>query len=140
MAADGQSTVRTRALLVPPLEQPTSPVLPAGVFTATLKFPRAGIIEEVMVPASWELLVTAVATVAPLKTIREEETNWLPFAVSTKLGGNCEKLVVAGEIESRTGAGRALPQRGFSALQPGSSKTTSSSKLRRPIRQKDGIT
>ena len=115
---------------MPPLEQPTSPVVPAGVFTATLKFPRAGIIEEVMVPASWELLVTAVATVAPLKTINEEETNWLPVAVSTKVGGNCEKLVVAGEIESRTGAGRALPQRGFSALHPGSSKTTSSSELR----------
>jgi hypothetical protein len=73
--AGGQSTVRTGALLVPPLEQPTSPVLPAAVFTATLKFPRAGIIEEVMVPASWELLVTAVAIVAPLKTISDGETN-----------------------------------------------------------------
>jgi hypothetical protein len=129
-----------RALLVPPLEQPTSPVLPAGVFTATSKFPRAGIVEEVMVPASWELLVTAVATVVPLKTIKEEATNWLPVAVSTKLGGNCEKLVVAGEIESRTGAGRALPQRGFSALHPGNSKTTSNSELRRPVRKEDGIT
>lgn len=139
MDAGSQSTVRTRALLVPPLEQPTSPVLPAGVFTATLKFPTAGIIAEVIVPASWELLVTAVAMVTPLKTIKEEETNWLPFAVTTKLGGNCEKLVVAGEIESRTGAGRALPQRGFSALHPGSSKTTSNNELRLPIRQKDGI-
>ena len=91
-------------------------------------------------PVSWELLVTAVAMVAPLKTIKEEETNWLPFAVSAKLGGNCEKLVVAGEIESRTGAGRALPQRGFSALHPGSSKTTNRSKLRRPIRQEEGMT
>ena len=33
-------------LLVPPLEQPRLPVLPAGVCTATLKLPGAGIMEE----------------------------------------------------------------------------------------------
>ena len=48
-----QLTVRARALLVPPLEQPRSPLLPAGVCTATLKLPEAGIIEEVMLTVSW---------------------------------------------------------------------------------------
>jgi hypothetical protein len=123
----------TRVLVVPPLEQPTSPLLPAGVCTATLKLPGAGIMEELMVTVSWELLFTAVARVTPLKTSTEEETNWLPVAVSAKLGGNCEKITVVGEIELRIGAGRALPQRGFSALHPGKSKSATSIELRRPI-------
>jgi hypothetical protein len=105
-----------------------------------LKFPGAGIIEDVIVPVSWELLVTAVAMEAPLKTITEEETNWLPFAVSTKLGGNCEKVAVVGEIESRAGVGRALPQRGFSALQPGRIKNAIRSEPRRPSRYEEGTT
>jgi hypothetical protein len=127
-------------LLVPPLEQPTSPVLPAGVSTVTLKLPGAEIMEAAMVPLSWEPLFTAVATVAPLTTITEEETNWLPVAVSEKLGGNCEKVTVAGEIEFRVGAGRALPHRGFSALHPGRSRSTTTSALRRPIRREQGTT
>ena len=48
-------------------------------------------------------------------------------------GGNCERTMVVGEIELRIGTGRALPQRGFRALHPGSSKSTISSELRRPI-------
>jgi len=78
-----------------------------------------------MLAVSSELLTTVVATVAPLKTTSEEETNWLPVAVRTKLGGSCEKTMVVGEIESRLGVGRALPQSGFSALQPGKSKSKS---------------
>lgn len=70
----GQLTVRTCPLLVPPLEQPKSPVVPAGVLTTTLKLPGARIIEEVIVAVSWELLVTVVARVAPLKTTTEAET------------------------------------------------------------------
>ena len=130
----GQLTVRTRALLVPPLEQPRLPVLPAGVCTVMLKLPGAGIMEEPMVTVSCELLFTAVARVAPSRTTTEEETNWPPVAVSTKLGGNCEKTMVVGEIELSIGTGRALPQRGFSALHPGRSKSMTSSELRRPIR------
>jgi hypothetical protein len=42
----GQLTVRTRTLLVPPLEQPRLPVLPAGVCTVMLKLPGAGINKE----------------------------------------------------------------------------------------------
>ena len=72
--AGGQLTLRTCPLLVPPLEQPRSPVLPAGVLTTTLKLPTAGIMENVMVALSWELLATVVARVAPLKTTTEEET------------------------------------------------------------------
>jgi len=85
-------TVRTRALLVPPLEQPRLPVLPADVCTVTLKLPGAGIMDEPMVAVSCELLFTAVARVAPSRTITEAETNWPPVAVSTKLGGNSGSL------------------------------------------------
>ena len=87
-----------------------------------------------MLTVSCELLFTAVARVVPLRTTTEEETNWLPVAVSTKLGGNCEKTMVVGEIELSIGTGRALPQRGFRALHPDRSMSMTSSELRRPIR------
>lgn len=82
-----------------------------------------------------DLLITAVERVAPLKTSTEEETNWLPVAVRTKLGGSFEKTIVAGEIELRVGLGRALPQSGFSALHPGNSKTATSVEPTKAIRQ-----
>jgi len=113
--------------------------VPDGVCTTTLKLPAAGIMEDVMFAVSTELLTTVVARVVPLKTITEEETKWLPVAVRTKLGGSCEKTIVAGEIEARLGAGRALPQRGFSALHPGRSKRMTSHALRRTIRQEEGM-
>ena len=93
-----------------------------------------------MVTVSCELLLTAVASVVPLRTTTEEETNWPPVAVSTKLGGNCEKTMVVGEIELSIGTGRALPQRGFRALHPGRSKTTTSRELRQPTRHEEGTT
>jgi hypothetical protein len=83
--------------------------------------------EEVIVTVSPELLTTVVARVAPLKMTTEEETKWLPVAVRTKLAGNCAKSRLAGEIESRTGTGRALPQRGFRDLHPSRSKSTARS-------------
>lgn len=116
-----QYTVKTCGSLVPPLAQPRSPLLPEGVFTTTLKVPGPGIMEEVMVTVSSELLTTSVARVVPLKITTEEETKRLPVAVSTKLDGKCAKTSDAGEIESRTGTGRALPQRGFTELHPSSS-------------------
>jgi hypothetical protein len=134
----GQLTVKICALLVPPLEQPKLPVLPAGVLTTTLKLPGAGIIEDVMVTVSWELLSTAVARAAPLKTTTEEETKWLPVTVMTKLGGSCENIMVVGEIELRIGTGRALPQRGFRALHPARSESPISHGLRRTIRKEEG--
>jgi hypothetical protein len=85
--------------------------------------------EDVTLAVSWELLTTVVARVAPLKTITEEATKWPPVAVRTKLGGSCEKTMVVGEIELRLGEGRALPQRGFSALQPDRSKSATSHEL-----------
>jgi len=105
----------------------------------TLKLPGAGIIEDVMVAVSWEWLVTTVARVAPLKTTTEEETKSLPVATMTKLGGSWEKTIVVGEIELRIGTGRALPQRGFSELHPGRSKSTASHELRRTIRRDEGM-
>jgi len=47
--------------------------------------------------------------------------------------------MVAGEIELRIGTGRALPQRGFSVLQPGRSKSTTIHELRTTIRQEEGM-
>jgi len=67
-------TVRACALLAPPLEQPRLPALPAGVLTTTVKLPGAVIMGDEMVTLSWELLVTAVARVAPLKVTTEEDT------------------------------------------------------------------
>lgn len=58
-----------------------------------------------------------------MKITTEEDTNWLPVRVRGKLVGNCEKTMVVGEIEFRTGTGRALPHKGFNALHPG--RTTS---------------
>src|SRR5712691_10872375 len=80
----GQLTVRTWVLLVPPLEQPRLPVVPEGVCTLTLKLPAAGIMEDVTLAVSTEPLTTVVVRLAPLKTITEDETKWLPVAVRTK--------------------------------------------------------
>jgi hypothetical protein len=87
--------------------------------------------EELMVTVAWETLSTEVARAAPLNSTRDEATNWVPVAVSTKLGGSCEKTMVAGEIELSDGAGRELPQRGFSALHPGKNKSANTKKVRR---------
>jgi hypothetical protein len=54
----------------------------------------------------------------PLKITTEEETKWLPFAVKVKMEGKPDSVMDAGEIELRTGTGRALPHRGFSDLHP----------------------
>ena len=92
-----------------------------------------------MLTVSSVLLTTVVVRVAPLKITTEEETKLLPVAVSTKLGGSWEKTMVAGEIELSTGVGRALPQRGFSALQPGRSRSRTSHELRTTIRQEEDM-
>ena len=103
-------TVRVWALLVPPLEQPKSPLLPAGVCTTTLKLPGAGIIEDVMLTVISDLLITAVERVAPLKTSTEEETNWLPVAVRTKLGGSFEKTARCIQATARPLLASNLPK------------------------------
>lgn len=92
-----------------------------------------------MLTVSWELLISVVARVAPLKITTEAETKWLPLAVRTKLGCNWAKTSVAGEIEVRLGEGRALPQRGFRALHPVRIKSTASNETRSTIRDEGGM-
>ena len=70
-------------------------------------------------------------SVVPLNTITDDETKWLLVRFSEKLDGNCENAMVVGETESRTGAGRALPQSGFRELQPG--KSSNRTKSPRPV-------
>jgi hypothetical protein len=108
--------------------------LPAGVCTVTVKSPVAGIMVDVIVVVSCALLTTVVARAVPLKITTEEETKWLPFAVRVKMEGKPDRVIDAGEIESRTGTGRALPHRGFNDLHPGENRTTISKKPARPIR------
>jgi len=91
------------------------------------------------VTVSMEWLFTKVARVAPLNTTTDEDTKLLPFAVSVKLGGNCENVRVGGEIELRTGTGRALPHSGFSALQARRNNSASTSPLRRAVNGNGGI-
>jgi len=76
--------VKTSAWLVPPLEQPKSAELPAGVWTVTLAVPGAEIKEFVIVTCNVVPLVTTVLSVVPLMTPTEDATNLLPFTVRTK--------------------------------------------------------
>ena len=115
---------------MPPLLQPKSAEFPLGVSTLTFTDSGSEMTPVVSVTFSCVLLTTVVASVAPLNTITDEETKWLPVRFREKLDGNCENAMVIGDTESRTGAGRALPQSGFRELQLGSS----SSKTRSPRR------
>ena len=71
-----------------------------------------------------------MGSAAPLNTTTDEETKWLPVSSREKLDGNCENAMVVGDTESRTGAGRELPQSGFRVLQP----DNSSNRARSPRR------
>jgi hypothetical protein len=102
-----------------------------------LKPPGAGIMDDVIVTVSWEPLFTAVGRTTPFRTTTEEETKSLPVAERAKLGGNCEKTIIVGEIELRIGAGRALPQSGFSALHPVRSRSATKSEMSQPLRDED---
>ena len=128
---------------MPPLEHPTSPVLPAGVFTAMVKLPGPEIMEDVIVTVNSVLFTTTVGIVVPLKTTTEAATKWLPVALSRKVGGIFENTTELGEIEERIGAGRALPHSGFNELHPGRSRKPISKVISRqparPIRPKEGI-
>jgi hypothetical protein len=67
--------VNVRALLVPPLVQPTSPEFPLGVSTVTFAVPGAEITVVVIVTCNCVLLVTWVPSVVPLMTPTVDETN-----------------------------------------------------------------
>src|SRR5215472_2173164 len=73
--------------------------------------------------------MTFVVSVVPLMTTTEDETNWLPFTVRRKSCCTSAKVIVVAESDTITGAGLALPHRGFSALQPGKNGKTSRSAL-----------
>ena len=124
-----QVMVKTRALLVPPLVQPRSPEFPLGVSTVTLAVPRAEIKAVVIVTCNSSLLTTVVLSVVPLMTTTEDETNWLPFTVRRKPCCTSANVIVVGERDPIIGAGRALPQRGLSALQSGRNSNVSRSAL-----------
>lgn len=111
--------VNTRALLVPPLEQPRLPELPLGVLTVTLAVPGAEIVSVVIVTCNCSLLTTVVLSVLPSMTTTEDETNWLPFTVRRKPCCTSANVIVVAERDPITGTGRALPHKGLSALQPG---------------------
>jgi hypothetical protein len=63
-------------------------------------------------------------------TTTEDETNWLPFTLRRKPACTWARVIEVGEREAMIGAGRALPQSGFSALQPGRSSQANTMKLR----------
>jgi hypothetical protein len=56
----------------------------------------------------------------------DDETNWLPFTVSSAPFSMSVKGMLLGERKPISGAGRALPQNGLRVLlQPGNNKTES---------------
>src|ERR1035438_7733038 len=59
-------------------------------------------------------------------TTKEDETNCLPFTVRRTPGSTSANVIVLGERDTITGAGRALPHKGLSALQPGKTSTSRS--------------
>jgi hypothetical protein len=121
--------VNVRALLVPPLVQPRLPELPLGVLTVTLAVPGAEIVSVVIVTCNCSLLTTVVASVLPSMTTTEDERNWLPFTVRRKPCCTSANVIVVAERDPITGAGRELPHKGLSALQPGKNSKTSKSAL-----------
>ncbi len=71
-----------------------------------------------MLAVSWELLISVVVRAAPLKSTTEDDTKWLPAAVRTKLGCNCAKSSVAGEIEVRDGTWAGAPAERIQSVAP----------------------
>ena len=102
---------------------------PLGVLTVTLAVPGAEIRAVVIVTCNCWLLMTVVLSVVPLMTTTEDETNWLPFTVRRKPCCTSAKVIVVAERDPITGAGRALPHKGLSALQPGKNSEASETHL-----------
>src|SRR5581483_3887344 len=120
-----QFTVSTSMLLVPPLEQPTSPLLPLGVITFTFTEPGPEITAVLRVTCSFCELRAVAASAFPFTTISDAGTKLLPVTVSVTPCCTSAKLTELGEIEPIMGAGRTLPQKGLRALlQPAKVKST----------------
>src|SRR5262245_57686882 len=81
--SDAHCTVRVRALLVPPLVQPTSPTFPLGVITLMLNCPGPEITPVVSVICSCWLEFTVGPRGFPLITISDAETKLLPLTLSS---------------------------------------------------------
>src|SRR5580765_113128 len=128
-----QFTVKTRVLLLPPLEHPTSPEPPLGVCTTTFTAPEPEITPVDSVTFNCESLSTLVANGFPLISTCEAATNLAPFTVKTTPCSTCVKSTVLGVSDPIMGTGRALPQNGFNVLlQPGRNSTArSAARVRR---------
>src|ERR1041385_7533325 len=92
---------------------------PAGVLTDTFADPGAVIKSLGIATCSCVLLWTVVVNVVPLITTTEDETNFLPVTVRTNPCCAWARVIVVLDSETIAGAGRALPHKGLSALQPG---------------------
>src|ERR1035438_4647282 len=73
--------------------------------------------------------MTVVLRFVPLMTTTEDETNWLPFMVRRKPCCPSANVMLVAERDPIIGAGRALPQKGLNALQPGKNSKASRSAL-----------
>jgi hypothetical protein len=81
---------------------------------------------------SFWLLTIVAPSVLPLMTTWDDDTNWLPFMVSITPCSTSAKVTVLGESAAISGAGLALPQKGFSVLpQPGRSNKARAASVRR---------
>ena len=121
-----QFTVKTSALLFPPLVQPKSPVFPLGVDTLTVTGPGPEITPVVSIIFSFSLLTIVAPSVLPLITTWDEDTNWLPLIVSITPLSTSEKATVLGASDAMSGAGLELVQKGFNVLpQAGRNNTAS---------------
>src|SRR5579862_4109268 len=110
--------VSVSALVVPPLVQPRYPELPLGVLTVTFALPGPEIKLVVIVTCNFWLLWTVVVSVVPLMITTDDDTKSEPFTVRTKPCCTWANVIVLADNEPMTGAGRALPHSGLSALQP----------------------
>ena len=95
---------------------PSSPVLPAGVSTATLTSPGPEITPVFTFTVNLVGLITfALIGLDPIIT-SVDDTKLLPVIVSVVPFCTCVKGTVAGEIEPITGAGRELAHSGLNVL------------------------
>src|SRR5581483_1178035 len=111
-----QFTVSTSTLLVPPLEQPTSPLLPLGVVTFTFTGPGPEMTAVLSVTCNRCALIAVAANGLPFTTISDAGTKLLPLTVNNTPCCTSAKVTVLGEMEPIAGAGRTFPQNGFRAL------------------------
>jgi hypothetical protein len=129
-------TINTSALLVPPLEHPTSLEPPLGVCTAILTDPGPEMTPVVSVTFNWVGLATVAARVFPLIATTEDETNWLPFTVRTTPCCTWAKLTELGDSDPITGTGRELPQSGLRVLlQPAEHRARKATRDRPHVRE-----